>query len=299
MKDLSVIILSYNTKDITLRCLDALLVCLNKNINLSSEVVVIDNASSDGSVEAIGKFIETRKDASINFVFIKNKENVGFVKGNNQGLKASNSRYVLFLNSDAIIENVDFEQIIAFANADQRIGALTVRIDLSSGSIDPASHRGFPTAWNSFCYFLKLEKLLGNFSVVGKIFGGYHLSYLPLDQVHEIDSPTGAFFFVKKEVLDNVGAFDEDYFMYGEDLDLSYRIKCAGYKIIYYPLYRVTHLKYSSGLQTGNKKIKSKTRFHFYDAMKIFYRKHYASRHNFIFNWLIYKAIDIKMKISS
>ena len=130
------------------------------------------------------------------------------------------------------------------------------------------------------------------------LFGGYHLTHLNLNTVHEIDSPSGAFFLVRRSVTDLLGVFDEDYFMYGEDLDLSYRIKKSGYKVVYYPLHHVTHLKYSSGLKTKSKKVRTSTRVHFYDAMKVFYRKHYADKYPSLFNALIYKAVDIKKSVS-
>lgn len=299
MKDISVIILSFNTRDITLRCLHALHKSLSLSKSLRAQIVVIDNASVDGSQGVIEKFVESNTSTNITYDFIKNSENLGFVKGNNLGIEKSEGAYILFLNSDAIVEDVEFDELVKYMKNDRRIGALTVRIDLPNGGIDPASHRGFPTPWNSFCYFTGLEKLLGSLPYIGTYFGGYHLVNLPLNTIHEIDSPTGAFYMIKKSVIDEIGPFDRDYFMYGEDLDLSYRVKSRGYKIIYYPRYYATHLKYSSGLQTSNKKIKSNTRRFFYDAMKIFYKKHYSKKYPSLFNEFIYMVIDLKYKISN
>ncbi len=286
MPKLSVIILSYNTAEVTKQCLQSLFKSLNSDPSLDYEVIVVDNGSKDNSMETLEKIHQAHNFLKV----VKNTENTGFPKGNNQGLKLASGKYILFLNSDVIIDKVRFGQLLNYFDSRPEVGAMTVRVNLKDGSIDPASHRGFPTLWNSFCYFLKLEKL-------GKPFAGYHLNYLDLSTIHEIDSPSGAFYLARKDVLDKVGGFDTDYFMYGEDLDLSYRIKDLGYKIIYYPLFKVTHLKYTSGLKTDGE-TKRQTKKHFYDAMKIFYKKHYDSQHPTILNWIIYLMIDGKNKIA-
>jgi len=126
------------------------------------------------------------------------------------------------------------------------------------------------------------------------MFGGYHLTHLDLKSIHEIDSPTGAFFLVKKSILDKLGGFDEDFFFFGEDLDLSFRIKKLGYKIMYYPLFEVLHLKHASSGDNKKKiKTKSMTRYHFYDAMKIFYEKHYEIYNPKLVNVSIYFLLNI------
>ncbi len=285
MPKLSIIILSYNTAEITKKCLLSLFKSLNNDKALEYEVIVVDNGSTDKSVEMLksGKVGKLK--------LIENKENIGYPKGNNQALKSAQGKYILFLNSDVIIDKLRFGRLLNYFDSRPEVGVLTVRVNLSTGSIDPASHRGFPTLWNSFCYFFKLEKL-------GKIFGGYHLSYLDLSAIHEIDSPSGAFYLVRKEILDKVGGFDERFFMYGEDLDLSFRIKELGYKIIYYPLFRVTHLKYASGLKNGDGETKTTVKKHFYNAMKIFYEKHYSAVYPSLLNKLIYMLIDLKSKLA-
>jgi len=294
MKDLSVIILSYNTKDITRQCLESLHTALSAESTIKSQVIVLDNASQDDSERMISQFVAKQEDGPITYEHLQSKTNLGFVGGNNKALTRSNGRYVLYLNSDVIVNHIDFASIIDYMDNDQHIAALTVRVELPSGQIDPASHRGFPTPWNAFCYYGKLEKTLGKTPIVGSFFGGYHLTHLNLNTIHEIDSPSGAFFLTKKSVLDTLGGFDEDYFMYGEDLDLAFRIKARGYKIMYYPKYKVTHLKHSSGLQKNNTKVQETTRGHFYDAMRIFYRKHYDHKYPGWFNRLMYKGIHIK-----
>lgn len=297
--DLSIIILSFNTETITKNCLTSLVKNLSKESSIKTEILIVDNASSDGSPDMIKKFTEKYKNTHIEVRAILNKKNKGFGGGNNQAIKLARGRYILFLNSDTVIEHIEFIKLIEYMENDPQIGALTVKVVLPNGEIDPASHRGFPTIWNSLSYFLNLEKWSHNIPFLNRIFGGYHLSYLDLKKIHEIDSPTGAFYLVKKETLQSVGGFDDDlFFMYGEDLDLSYRIKKAGYKIIYYPYFTVTHLKYKSGLKITNPLIQQKTRTYFYDSMKHFYKKHYSNNHSRIINQIVYFFIDIKKRIS-
>lgn len=288
MKDISVIIPSYNTKEITQKCIQYLTHVLGTKPNrcLSSEIIVVDNASSDGSREMLQKLPVTS---------VLLKENVGFSRANNIALQKASGKYILFLNSDVYVKDINFVDLIGYLQKNNKRGALTVRVNLENGSIDKASHRGFPTVWNSMCYYLGLEKIAVTFPFLQRVFGGYHLLYRDLKAIHEVDVISGAFFLTKQSVLDEVGYFDEAFFMYGEDIDLAYRIKKAGYKIIYYPLYTVLHLKYKSGLGTSEKHVRHKIKHHFYDAMKIFYKKHYEQKYPSFFNALIYALISYKM----
>ena len=180
----------------------------------------------------------------------------------------------------------------------KNIGALTVKVVLPNGEIDPASHRGFPTIWRSFTYFTGLEFLFKNIPILNKLFGGYHLINLNLGEIHEIDVLSGAFLLTKREIVGKFGGFDKDYFAYGEDIEMSFQIKKIGYKIYYYPLWKALHLKSSSGLRKKDIKIREKTNFYFYESMKIFYQKHYAKDHNWLTNKLVYLLISAKKKLS-
>lgn len=292
MISLSIIIVSFNTKEITKKCLLSL---KNNFIKypLDHEIIVVDNDSRDGTVEFL---LELEKKEKNLHVFLS-KTNLGYGKGNNLGLQKSEGKYILYLNSDAIVTDIDFRDLINLMEMQTKIGALTVKVILPSGEIDPASHRGFPTLWRSFTYFSGLEKLFFYFPVLNKIFGGYHLVNFNLNNIHEVDVITGAFLFTKKEILDKFGGFDEDYFAYGEDIEMAYQIKKLGYKILYYPLWKVLHLKSVSGLKKkGDVVIRKKTSTYFYDSMKIFYDKHYSKNHNWLTNKLVYLAIDIKKR---
>lgn len=277
MVDISIIIVSYNTKETTKRCLETLFQTIDKNKNVTFEVIIVDNNSTDGSVE------ELRSNKKI--ILLALRKNVGFGKANNIGLRKAKGTFILYLNSDIIhTHRVDYHKLITHLNNNKKIGALTVKVILPTDEVDPASHRGFPTVWRSFAYFSKLEHFTKNIPLLNRIFGGYHLSHLSLDTVHNIDSPSGAYYLSPSKVQKTINGFDEDFFMYGEDLDMSYRIKQLGYSIIYYPHYIVTHLKYQSGIKAKNDVIRKEIKRHFYKSMQIFYNKHYKQESSFVFH---------------
>ncbi|HRN69710.1 MAG TPA: glycosyltransferase family 2 protein, partial [Candidatus Woesebacteria bacterium] len=297
MPKLSIIILSYNTRDITFASLETLINSLQKTA-FNSEIIIVDNASADGSVEMLKKFDKQYETKQISITAILNKENVGFPKGNNQGIAIAKGEYILFLNSDVMVQDIEWDKILEYMDSHPKIGALTVKVELPNRELDKACHRGYPTIWNAFTYYAGLEKITYNIPLLNRLFGGYHLTHFNLNKVHKVDAISGAFFLTRKTLMDSLHGFDETFFMYGEDLDLAYRIKEFGYLIIYYPLSSVLHLKYQSGLKTGKKKTKSKTREHFFNAMKIFYKKHYEKKYPFFINSLVYFFIDFKSKVS-
>ncbi len=298
MTDLSIIIVTYNTLEITRTCIEKLYANLLKS-TLKVEIIVVDNDSKDDTLKMLEEVKRSKPTDKIDFNIIRSKKNIGFAGGNNIGVAQAVGRYLLFLNSDLYIDqNLDFKDLILWMTENSNVGVLTVRVNLEDGTLDAACHRGFPTPWRSLTYFLKLEKLFGSVPLINRIFGGYHLTYLNLNQIHEIDSPQGSFYLTRTDLFKRVGGFSEDFFMYGEELDLSIRIKKLGYKIYYYPKYSVTHLKYQSGLKTDDREIRQRTKDHFYSAMKIFYKKHYAQSYPSFFNNLVYIGIDLKRKIS-
>ncbi len=288
MSTLSIVILSYNTREVTLACIRSIRASLVKH-PLNHEIIVVDNGSTDGSVEMLKRQ---------NCLLICNKKNLGFSKGNNLGFRRAKGNYILFLNSDTLVNKVNFSSVIEYLDSHPTVGVLTVRVNLPDGSIDPASHRGFPTLWRSFCYFSKLEKIFGQVPIVSRVFGGYHLTFLDYNTTHEIDSPTGAFYLVRKSCLSKVHGFDESYFMYGEDIDLSYRLKEIGVKLVYFPTYTIIHQKYVSGLQKDDRQTRQKVRNYFYDAMITFYKKHYAQKYPRVLNNLVMYVIDSIKKLS-
>jgi len=291
MVNLSIIVVSYNTADLTVACLDSLSVSLKKH-PVIAEIIVVDNHSSDDSV----KLMKSLEHRDVSFKVIENDSNLGFGKANNIGVKRSSGEFILFLNSDTLVDELDFEGLISLMRKDEKIGALTVRVNLENGDLDPASHRGFPTIWRSFTYFSKLEQITRYIPVLNRVFGGYHLTHLSHKTTHEIDSPSGAFFLTRKVILEEVGGFDEKFFMYGEDLDLAMRIKKLGLKMVFYPKQSIIHLKGKSGMKHKSSSVKGETSKHFYDAMKIFYNKHYSNRYPVLISKIVDRVIDFRIK---
>ncbi|MCX7955709.1 MAG: glycosyltransferase family 2 protein [Patescibacteria group bacterium] len=291
---LSIIIVSYNTKNI----LKKNLFYLKKNLKkypINYEIIIVDNNSKDGTINFLKKELVKWKELKTIFL----NKNIGYVKANNLAFKKTKGKYILYLNSDVFIKELDFNDLIFLMENYKNIGALTVKIVLQNGKIDPASHRGFPNLWNSFSYFFGLEKIFLKIPFLNKIFGGYHLIHLNINEIHEIDLPTGAFFLSRKEIIKKIGGFDEDYFAYGEDIEMAWQIKKLGYKIIYYPLWQVTHIKSMSGLKKDDEFIRKKTKYYFYDSMIIFYKKHYALKYPFFINYLVYFFINFKKYLAT
>lgn len=273
--DLSIIIVNYNTCKLTLDAIESI---YRSETNYHYEVIVVDNHSKDSSVERI-------KSSFPEVILIENKENVGFAKANNQGIKISQGRYILLLNSDTVIEKNTISTMLDFMNTNPQVGASGCKVLLPDGSLDKACRRGFPTPSASLYYMLGLSKIFPN----NPKFNQYHLSYLDTNHSYEIDCLVGAFMVVRRSVIDQVGMLDEDFFMYGEDIDWCYRIKQAGWQIYYVATTRIMHYKGAS-----SKKKPFKIIYEFHRAMYIFHKKHYHKQYNQLVNLLVYFGISLK-----
>ncbi|MBN2571587.1 MAG: glycosyltransferase [Ignavibacteriales bacterium] len=255
MIDISIVIVNFNVKDALDNCLSSIYKSNTSSHNL--EIFLVDNNSFDGSVELIKKKYP-------HIQLIENNKNLGFSKANNIALKLVNGKYILILNPDTILEEGTFQKLIDFINNNPKTGVVTSKLIKANGKLDPACKRSFPSLRVALPRLLGLSKLFPK----SRIFGKYNLSYLDENKIHEVDAVNGAFMFMPKNVLDEVGLFDEDYFMYGEDIDLCFRIKKKGYKIFYLPEVNTIHLK-------GESTRKSKISYvnNFYGAMSIFVKK--------------------------
>lgn len=273
MSDLSVIIINYNTKKMTVELIDSI---LNLSIVLSYEIIVVDNSSLE-SEKMDNQFISKK---NIKIVFTKNN---GFGASCNEGAKVATGNKLLFINSDIVFKGDVFSPCVSYMNSHTNIGILGCKLVLKNGELDHGCKRGFPTPSASFCYYLKLDKIFRR----SKKCGAYRLSYLSDEEINEVDAVSGAFLMIKKDLFDEIGGFDETFFMYGEDLDLCFRVKQQGMKIVYFPEAVVTHLKGQSGLSTKSKIVL----YHFYNAMIIFYDKHYKPRYNWFLTRLIHLAV--------
>ena len=268
---LSIVIVSYNVQHFLEQCLTAVTKAVS---NIPAEIFVVDNNSSDESINMITK----------KFPFVKlihNKENVGFSKANNQAIQQSKGEYVLLLNPDTVVEEDTFEKCIAFMDTHKNAGGLGIKMIDGNGNFLPESKRGLPTPAVSFYKIFGLSSLFPT----SKRFAKYHLKYLGEDDTNEIEVLSGAYMWMRKSVLDKIGYLDEDFFMYGEDIDLSYRITQAGYKNYYFPEAKIIHYKGES-----TKKRDINYVFVFYSAMIIFSKKHFAKNAQ-LFSFLINIAI--------
>lgn len=283
---LSVIIVNYNVAYFLEQCL----LSVEKGIRLldqhygpgSAEVIVVDNQSSDGSVAMLyEKFSWT--------TILANDQNLGFSKANNQAMRMARGEYFLLLNPDTVVEDDTFLKVVQFMDEHPDAGGLGVKMLDGKGNFLPESKRGLPTPWVAFYKISGLARLFPS----SRKFGRYHLGYLSREETHEVEILSGAFMLMRKTALDKVGLLDEDFFMYGEDIDLSYRIILGGYKNYYYPGTRIIHYKGES-----TKKSSVNYVFIFYKAMVIFARKHFSQRHARVFSFLIHIAIYLRALVA-
>ncbi len=269
---LSVIIVNYNVKAFLEQ---ALLSAQKAAQKVPTEIFVVDNDSVDGSVEMVReKFPDVK--------LIANKKNVGFSAANNQAILESKGDYVLLLNPDTVVEESTFEKVVAFMDTHPDAGGLGVRMIDGKGKFLPESKRGLPTPAVAFYKMCGLSKLFPK----SKAFGRYHLKYLSEHETNEVDVLAGAFMLIRKETLDKIGLLDETFFMYGEDIDLSYRITQAGYKNYYFADTTIIHYKGESTKKTSVNYV-----FVFYRAMVIFAQKHYKGGNAQLFSLFINVAI--------
>lgn len=305
---LSIIVVNYNTYDLTKQTIDSV---LEKHLPFGYEIMLVDNKSMDDSMVKLKRDYEKYIESGIIKVIL-NDANLGFAKANNIGMRCSTGEYILLLNSDTyVVEDclekcMDYietynkgyinqsaykEEVAAGKENTQEykqlkineIGALGCKVVLPDGTLDHACKRGFPTPKASLYYFLKWHKK-------DPIkYGLYDALHLGEDEVGEVDCLMGAFMLMSRKALNEVGLLDEDFFMYGEDIDLCYRIKRGGYKIVYYPEAKIIHYKGGSSKKRRNKVI-----YDFHNAMWIFYKKHYVKQYSMWINSLVFIGIVMK-----
>lgn len=269
---LSIIIVSYNVKHFLSQCLQSVLAATKE---IESEIFVVDNVSTDGTVEEISSRFPQIK-------LIANQQNVGFSKANNQAIQLAQGNFILILNPDTVVAEDTFVKCIAFMLSKPDAGALGVKMIDGTGAFLPESKRGLPTPAVAFYKMFGLASLFSK----SKVFGKYHLGYLDENETHEVEILSGAFMFFRKTVLDQIGSFDESFFMYGEDIDLSWRVILGGWKNYYLANNTIIHYKGESTKRGSLNYVKV-----FYEAMIIFARKHFAKQSASVFSALINLAV--------
>jgi GT2 family glycosyltransferase/lipopolysaccharide/colanic/teichoic acid biosynthesis glycosyltransferase len=260
-EEITVIIVNYNVKAFLEQCLMAI---ERARGDVNIEIFVVDNASVDGSQAMIRKRFPRVK-------LIENSRNVGFSTANNQALKKAQGKYVLILNPDTLIQEDTITVLKRYLDEHPSVGAVGCKLLNPDGSFQINSRRSFPTPWVAFSRIIGLSRIFPR----SRLFGRYNLTYLDPDVETEVDVLSGSLMMLRREVVEQVGFFDEDYFMYGEDIDLSYRIKKAGWQIVYTPATKVIHYKGES-----TKKSEFSVIVNFYSTMLIFIRKHFSGRYS-------------------
>ena len=261
--DISVIIVNYNVKDYLLQCLRS----LNASVgSVTTEVIVVDNDSHDGSVEELQPLFPSVR-------WIALDENIGFGRANNVGLEHASGRYVLYLNPDTIIGADTLSVMCRFLDEHPKTGIAGCKVLNPDGSFQVACRRGLPTPWVSFCKLFGLQRLFPS----SKLFAGYNLTYLPVDATYAVDALIGAFMVGRTELMRSLGGFDPAFFMYGEDIDLCYRVQQAGFDVTYVHTTSIVHYKGESTKRSSINEVRV-----FYDAMEIFAKKHFGGSRIFL-----------------
>ncbi len=297
--DLSIVILNYNTKKLALEALESIEKNYPKELAQELyEVIIADNGSPDGSLEAFREYKERSKIKL--FRVIDNLRNLGFSSGNNKVIPKARGRYILFLNPDTVVYPMTLQTMVVFMDNHLDCGIATCKVETPTGNIDEASHRGFPTPWNAFCHFSGLEKMFPK----SHLFSGYIQGWKDMKTTHEVDAVVGAFMLIRREVGDEIGWWDEDYSFYGEDLQFCFDVKKRRYKIYYVPEVRILHYggvssgikKHTSHITTADIEHRKKVQGWRFSAMRTFYKKNYKDKYPSILNWLVFRGIDYLYK---
>ena len=281
--ELSIIILTYDSESQLPLCLDSIYKYNHEKLFTGDwELIVIDNNSSDQTVPDLKKSLPQYP----NLTLIENRENLGFGPANNLAAKKAGGKFVLFLNPDTELERNSVILPLQYLQGGINVGAVSPKLVLGNGQIDMTCHRGFPTPWNSFCYFSGLSKLFPQ----SKLFSGYTLGNLNFDKPHDVDAISGAYFLMPKSLGQQLKFFDPAFFWKGEDLDFCYRIKEKGYKIMYLPQASVHHYKGSShGHKRGSKTLQAR-----FEVMRLFYDKHYQNKYPFWMRSLVLAGVKLR-----
>jgi len=297
--ELSIIILTYNTKEMTLDAVKSIEKNYEADVHSGRfDVIVCDNASTDDTLAAFEAYKKTSKIK--NLVLVDNEGNLGFSKGNNKGVPFAKGKYVLFLNPDTNVYPKTLNYMLDFMDAHPDCGTASCQLINKEGEIDFNCHRGFPTPWNSFCYFSGVIRLFPK----SHLFAGYTMGWGDMHTTHQVDAIEGAFMIMPRNIGEKVGWWNEDYFFYGEDLQFCYDIRKLGYKIYYVGEVSIMHIggassgikKKTQNITSANRENKIRLQNARFDAMKIFYKKNYQKQYPAFITSLIYWVIDLKRK---
>lgn len=284
---LTIVIVNYNTRELVQDCLTSIKNSLE--VDFSVKVVVVDNASTDGSLEALKKYSWIK--------FIPSGENLGFARGNNFAIPEFEGDYVWFLNPDTVLEPGTISHMVRYMDSHPDVGIATPKLVLPDGSFDKNCHRGLPNPWNTFCHFSGLAALFPH----SRLFSGYYLGFLPDNLETEVDIVGGSSLLVRAKLGQQIGWWDESYFMYGEDIAMAHEIKKLGAKVMYVPTALVHHYHgASSGIKKSSRHVTKATKSHKLkmidagsQAMRTFYSRYYQGKYPRPLTWLIITTITV------
>ena len=287
--ELAIIIVNYNTEQLLDDCLASVYKADKPRGGL--QVVVVDNGSVDGSTKMVEKKYPQ-------VILKKSKENLGFAKANNVGVDEIDARFVLFLNSDTVVKRYALVKPLKYIKNHPKVGAITIKLFLKDGTTDFDNHRGLPTPWVAFCKLFGLSSLFPQ----STFFNGYYLGFKNLNRIHSIPVAAGSYLMMPTKLFKDVGRWDEQYFFYGEDIDLCYRVTEAGYRIVYYPKVSTLHLrgatsglrKESRNIAVSSKENRVKVARASTKAWEIFYKKFYKNKYPKIITWTVLTGIRLK-----
>lgn len=272
----SIVIINFNTKKLITDCIDSVI----KNTKCNFNIIVADN-----STRTEEKYISNNS-----LVKVINIQNNGFGNACNEGMKAADGDFYLMLNSDTIVHEGAIDRCLEYISSHDDVGAIGCKTLLKDGSLDHNCKRGLPTPSASLYYFLGLDKKHPD----SPKYARYHATYLDENKINTVEVLSGSFMMLRTSLIKKIGGFDEDYFMYCEDVDLCCRIAKNGYKLIYLPTASITHLKGQSGLNSKNRKVI----YHFHRSMILFYKKNLEKDYNLFVTFAVYTGIYLKMLIS-
>jgi len=278
---LSICIVNYNAQEYLHPCLRSI---FEHPPAARFEAIVVDNGSSDGSVDMIlTQYRQVR--------LICNKENMGFSRGNNIALRVARGKYLLWLNNDTVVLPGALDALVRFLEGHPEVGIVGPKVLNSDGTMQLQCRRGLPTPWAAFGYFTGLSRLFPK----NALFTGYLLTHLDEEKITSVDAVSGACLMARREVLNQVGYLDETFFMFADDIDWCWRAKKAGWQVVYFPGARIVHY----GGRGGTLSRPLRTTGEFYRSMWAFYRKHLACHYPFPVGWLVRLGIELKLLLAS
>lgn len=277
--DLSIVIINFNTRELTEQTVRSV---FDSTKEVTFEIILVDNSTKQEEK------LPEPKDSRV--VLLPDVENKGFGNACNLGAAKARGDYLLFLNSDTIVHDGALDRCVDYLHGSPDVGGLGIRTLLKDGTLDHGCKRGFPTPMASLYYFTGMDRRHPE----SRKYGAYRQTFLNETETNDTDCVSGAFLMMPRTVFEQLGGFDERFFMYGEDIDLCYRIKEAGFRVVYFAEASMTHLKGSSGLHTKSKTVI----YHFHHAMILFYDKHYKKEYNFFVTWLVHLGVWLKYGIT-